>query len=268
MTMKSYKVFIVSVSVALIPLCARAQGTVNPLETDFGARLSVSVDKKLVKGLHLVADGEMRLSDNFTDPGRLQAGLGLTYKLNDTFKFGAGYVFIERRNSSGVWNPRHRFYADGKVSFRAGLWRFSLKERFQYTRREFRNLYENNPNSLSLKSRFKVSYKGFGPVTPYTYVELRNVFNDPSVKAVWSTSDTIYGNYQFNGYNDAYINRLRGALGAEWRIDRRNSLDFFVLTDYCYDKAIDIDSSLENLKSLTYDQSLNISAGIGYLFSF
>ena len=253
---------------ALWPVLGFAQGTVNDLETDFGARINVSVNKKLAKGLHLVADGEVRMTDNFSSLGRYQAGIGITYKINPVFKVGAGYVFIEKLNSSSEWKPRHRVYADASATLKAGDWRFSLKETLQLTHRNLNNVYQHNPNSLALKSRFKVSYKGFSDITPYAYVEMRNVFNDPACSATWSTTSLSYSNYSFTGYTDAYVNRLRGSLGAEWKLSKHHTLDFFVLGDYCYDKNIDTDSKGTELHSLTYDQSFNTALCIGYQFSF
>ena len=252
----------------LLPLAAKAQGTVNDLETDFGARLSASVDKKLMKGLHLVADTEARFVDNFSSLGRWEAGLGVTYKIDKYFKVGGGYTFIEKMNSAGEWKDRHRFYVDGTATLRAGDWRFSLKEKLQLTYRDYNNTYEHNPYSLALKSRVKVSYKGFDDWTPYGAVELRNVFNDPTCSATYNASTGKYSNYKFTGYNDAYINRVRGVIGTEWKIDKQNALDFFILGEYCYDKALDVEKDGPTLKSLTYDQSFNAAICVGYSFSF
>lgn len=247
---------------------ARAQGSVNAMENDFGGRFSVTADKKIVKGVHLFAEGEVRMSDNFSSLGRYQAGMGVTWKITDVFKVGTGYTFIQKQNSEGTWKPRHRVYLDGAVNLKAGYWRFSIKERLQLTHREVNNAYQNNPNSLALKSRFKIAYKGLHDVTPYGYIELRNVFNDPSVKATWSTTSLSYADYSFGGYNDAYINRVRGSLGAEWKLSKKHALDFFLLTDYNYDKNIDTDAAGTTLKSLTWDQGINVSLGVGYKFSF
>ena len=230
--MKQCKHIIVSLVVLFVPVMVRAQGTVNEMDNDFGGRVNVTLDKKLAKGLHLSADVEARFSDNFTSMGRYQAGLGFSWKINNYFKVGTGYMFIQKQNSEGTWKPRHRVYLDGSVNLRAGDWRFSLKERLQYTHRNVNNTYQSNPNSIALKSRFKIAYKGFQQVTPYGYIELRNVFNDPSVKATWSTTSLAYSDYSFGGYNDTYINRVRGSLGAEWKLSKHHSLDFFLLTDY------------------------------------
>ena len=262
------KAILTVILIAVVPALASAQGTVNDLEQDFGARASLSLDKKLAKGLHLTATGEARMSDNFATFGRYQAGIGLSYKVNRNFKFGAGYIFIEKLNSDNEWKPRHRVYGDATVSLRAGDWRFSVKERLQLTHRDVNNTFQNNPNSVTLKSRVKISYKGHPSITPYGYVELRNVFNDPACSATWNTSSLTYTDYVFNGYTDGYVNRLRGSLGAEWKLSKQHALDLFVLTDYCYDKEVDTNAEGTKLKSLTYDQAFNVGLGIGYTFSF
>lgn len=247
---------------------SRAQGTVNSMENDFGGRLSLSADKKITQGLHVVADGEVRFSDNFSSLGRYQAGLGLTWKVTDIFRVGAGYMFIQKQNSESKWKARNRVYLDGSINLRSGDWRFSLKERLQFTHQNVNNTYQTNPNSIAVRSRFKVTYKGWENISPYGYVEIRNVLNDPSVKATWNTASQSYSDYSFGGNNDAYINRVRGCLGAEWKLTKQHSLDLFLLTDYDYDKKIDTNSSGTRLKSLTYDRSIKVSIGIGYKFSF
>lgn len=253
---------------AAIPALANAQGTANDMETDFGSRFSATLDKKISKGFHWFAEGEIRTSDNFTDLGRYQAGTGLTYKISPNFKIGAGYLFINKKNSSDIWKPRHRFYGDASVGFNSGNWRFSVKERLQYTHREVGNPYQSNPNSLTLKSRLKVSYKASSALTPYGYIEFRNVLNDPACSATWNTANQSYSDYSFEGYNDAYLNRVRGSLGVDWKLDKRNSIDFYLLGDYCYDKNIDTNAEGTKLKSLTYDRTFKGWLGIGYKFSF
>lgn len=243
---------------------------VNDLTTDLGGRFSVAADKKLAKGLHLAVEGEVRLADNFSSLGRWQAGAGLTYKVNQYLKVGGGYLFIDKLKSSGEWSPRHRVYFDARGRIAAGGWRFSLKERLQITHRNAAdmNIYQSNPNLLSLKSRVMAEYTGFRLVSPYVYVEARNVFNDPACTATWSTVDQAFGNYSFTGYTDAYFNRLRSAVGLEWNLSKQHAIDFTLMGDYCYDKNIDTNAEGTKLKSLSYDRAFNTSICIGYKFSF
>ena len=249
----------------LAPLVSGAQSVSDP-ESDFGARFSFTADYKIIKGLHVAASTEVRFVDTFSTFGRVDAGIGLSYKINNTFKLGGGYLFIDKLGSSGAWNPRHRFYLDGTATLRAGDWRFALKEKIQLTHRDYNNLYEHNPNSLELKSRIKVSYKGLGEWVPYTAVELRNVFNDPTCSATLNNGK--YTDYNFTGYNDMYLNRIRGTLGAEWEISKAHAIDFYLLGEYCYDKVLDVDKDGPTLKSLTYSQTFNAALCVGYKFSF
>lgn len=197
----------------MMPASLWAQGTDSDLETNAGGRLSVEMDRKIKKGVHVMADAELRMSDNFSDIGRYQVGLGMSYKVNDWLKTQAGYVLIEDMNSSGEWNPRHRLYLDLTGTLKSGQWRFSLKEKLQLTHRRGVNAYQTTPNALSLKSRIKAEYKGFGSISPYAYAEFRTALNDPSCSAKWD--GTSYSDYSFTGYNDVYLNRVRSAVGLE-----------------------------------------------------
>lgn len=259
--------FIVAAILAISTvLPAAAQGTVTDLGSEVGGRISAEADYKISKGLHLSAGLELRTRDNFSSIGRVQASLALSYKFTKWLKGSAGYIFMENKNSSAVWKPRHRAYADLTGTLRSGDWRFSLKERLQLTHRSGSNIYQTTPNALASKTRLKVSYKGFGSISPYACAEFRVALNDPACSATWDGS--AYSNYSFLGYNDVYLNRVRGSLGAEWKLDKRNSLDFFLLGDWCHDKVIDTNKEGTKLKSLTFERRWLTSLGIGYIFSF
>lgn len=254
---------------AIFPLMVSAQITTNPLETELGARVGLTLDKKLTKGLHLQLEGEARTTDNFTDIGRYDAGLSLYYKLNKPFKFGLGYDLIEKKNSDGEWKMRHRVYADAKATLHAGDWNFSLRERLQLTHKDVNAIKKQaTPNSLALKSRIQATYKGFSQWEPYAYVELRNVFNDPACSATWSTVSQTFADYEFLGYNHAYLNRIRGSIGAEWKLDSHNSFDFYILTDYCKEKETDTADNGTRLKALYWEQTFYGAFCVGYKFSF
>lgn len=260
-----------TLALVLIPIClsASAQGTGSALASDFRTRSSLDLDWKLAKGLHLEAGYELRSEDSFGRLDRHQASVGLSYKFTDWLKAGASYTYIYHHKNSGAWTPRHRFNADVTLSWKTGQWRFSLKEQLRLTHKtESLNPYQETPNPLMLKSRIKVQYKGWKPLEPYAYVEARNVFNDPSCSATWSTASLAYANYKFGGYNDAYFNRLRGAVGLEWKVSRHSAFDFYTMVDYCYDKSLDVNKSGTYLKSLTYERALNTIVGVGYKFSF
>ena len=100
--------------------------------------------------------------------------------------------------------------------------------------------------------------------------------NDPSCNATWNSASQTYSDYSFGGYDDIYLNRVRGSIGVDWKVDKRNAFDFFLLGDYCNDKEIDTnrygsESWQENglvLKSLTYQTGTNLTFGVAYRFAF
>ena len=261
-----YRMAILALCCALLPVCASAQGTDNEQESAIRGRIGAQVDKKIVKGLHVALDGELRTEDNFSDVGRWQAGVSVSYKFLPFLKASVGGLYISNRNGSRECDPRQRVYGDLMVTLKWGDWRFSLKERLQMTHREVNNKFQDVPNALALKSRIKASYKGFGAVEPYAFVELRAALNDPACTATWNGSS--YTSYAFKGYSDTYLNRTRAALGVEWSLSKQHAIDFYVLNDWCRDKNIDTNKEGTKLKSLTYDRQFLTSLGIGYSFSF
>ncbi|MBO6169101.1 MAG: DUF2490 domain-containing protein [Bacteroidales bacterium] len=253
----------------ILTIPALAQGTVNPVVSDFRTRTSLEADWKLAKGLHLEGGYELRTENSFGAIDRHQAELGISYKINKWLKTGASYTFIYHNRGDKGWTPRHRLSADVTLGFKSGDWRFSLKEQLRFTHKtESMNPCQEVRNPLMLKSRAKVQYKGFSRIEPYAFFEVRNIFNDPSCSATWSNTSLAYSNYSFGGYDDTYINRLRGALGLEWSVSRHSAIDIYAMLDYCYDKNLDVDKTHTYLKSLTWDQSLNTIVGVAYKFSF
>ena len=250
------------------------------LDPEFGGRVSVSVDKKITKGLHASLEEEVRFDNNFGSLDRLQTTLGISYKVHPNIKLGLGYALINgyRANSESFKNPRHRFMADATGTLHLGNWNLSLKERFQMTRRtgDF-NLYQNPQNALTLKSRLKAQYKGFGKVQPYAYFEVRNYLNAPVIEAAYDGSVYVTlddyseegeAGWFLTGFNGGYVNRLRGSIGVDVKLDKKNTLNFYFLGDYLMDKEVDANAEGTKLKSYTKETGFRGWIGAGYEFAF
>jgi len=234
-----------------------------------GGRLTAEIDKKLARGLHVYGNGEFRFDEDFSNLGRYQGTLGVSYKVNSYLKTGVSYTLIQKKNSSDEWGTRNRFTFDVTGSYRMGDFKLSLRERVQVTHRNGSvNEYQNNKNGWVLRSRLMLQYKRIATWTPYAYAEIRNTLNAPEWTADYDETTKLYSNINFEGNKDLYINRVRGALGAEWEPSKRHSFDFYALYDYCYDKEIDTNKEGTKLKLLVYEKSYNISLCIGYKFSF
>lgn len=265
---------------ALLPLSAHCQ-TETALEPEYGGRFELSVDKKLAKGLHLCLSEEIRLADNFGTLNRLHTTAALSYKLNTNLRFGLGYALINPYSSSAkaFADSRHRLMADVTGILPVGDWRLSLKERFQATYRTGdMNEYQNPRTALTLKSRIKVSYNGFAHVKPFVYGEVRHYLNAPVIKANYNPgtgqyltdegSQTGEPGWFLDGFNGCYANRLRGALGTEYRIDKHNDIGLTILADRVSDKEVDANASGTKLKAYTRETGFKCWLTASYKFSF
>lgn len=256
----------------------KAQTDVD-LDPEFGGRLSVSVDKKLARGLHVSLEEEIRMDNNFSSFDRFHTTLGLSYKVNDYLKLGVGYAMINPYSSSNsaFKSSRHRLMLDATGSLRFGDWRLSLRERFQATYRSGdMNEYQNPRTALTLKSRLKLSYKGLRRLEPYAYVELRNTLNAPVISASYDGTNYLtsalsqYGEagWFIDSWSGVYVNRVRGSVGFDYRLSKASSIDVSLMADHIMDKVVDANAEGTKLKSYTRETGFVGWINIGYSYSF
>ena len=122
--------------IAFVPFALSAQTSVD-LDSEFGGRISVGIDKKIQKGLHVSLDEELRFGGNFNTFNRLQMNLGVDYKLMQHIKLGVGYSLINPYDTTekAFSGAKHRIVFSATGIVRYGQWRFALKEQFQLTHR-------------------------------------------------------------------------------------------------------------------------------------
>lgn len=260
------------------PIGAWGQTEVD-LDSEVGGRLSLQLNKKLSKGLHLTLEEEIRMDDNFGSFGRFHTTLGLTYKVTPELKVGVGYALINpySASDSAFKSCRHRLMADVTYTRRFGDWSLSLKERFQATYRTGdMNEYQNPRTALTLKSRLKVTYKGWRRWEPYGYVEMRNTLNAPVIKANWDGTHYVTDagsqvgdeGWFLDGFSGVYVNRWRGALGVEYRLSKASRLEGTLLFDKKTDKVVDANAEGTKLKSYTLEKGFMGWLCVGYSYSF
>lgn len=256
----------------------KAQTDVD-LDPEFGGRLSVSIDKKLARGLHISLEEEIRMDNNFGSFDRFHTTLGLSYKVNDYLKLGVGYAMINPYSSSdGAFkSSRHRLMLDATGGLRFGDWRLSLRERFQATYRSGdMNEYQNPRTALTLKSRLKLSYKGLRRLEPYAYVELRNTLNAPVISASYDGTNYLtsalsqYGEagWFIDSWTGMYVNRVRGSVGFDYRLSKASRIDISLMADRIVDKVVDANAEGTKLKSYTRETGFVGWINIGYSYSF
>lgn len=134
-------------------------------DNDFGTWLELGAEKKLPQNLSLDLEGELRMSDNSSQVGRIGVSAGLSYKIHKYLKAGVSYSFLEyykpekykdkskdeiEKDEDGdykhkvnygfdktpsYWRPRHRVNFELNSSVKLGKWlRISVRERYQFTR--------------------------------------------------------------------------------------------------------------------------------------
>lgn len=214
---------------------------------DFGMWTSVELEKKVNKKFSLGLEAEMRTRDDAGEMDRWSFGLSGSYKLTKWLKAGAGYTLLYDNNEkcsyyddeddegepwygkvkrqAQYWGIRHRVYAGLQGSVDVGRFKLSLRERWQYTYRPektaSRDFYEYDGTTGELmelvKDESEKTYKGKGKnvlrsrlqvdydipsckVDPYASVELTNA---------WS------------------VQKVRYTLGAEWKIRKVHTLNFY-----------------------------------------
>ena len=199
---------------ALMPLCALAQSD------DFGLDFSLEAQKKLSKKWSIGLEGEFRTRDNTKTVDRWSLGLGVDYKVTKWLKVSAGYAFLYDHNErisyyertddavlegdaevgdpkkcARYWAPRHRFNVSLTLDKKLfGDFRFSLRERWQYTYRPehtvserwsyLNQAYDGKEKTYSgkgrnvLRSRLQVEFDKKGcAFNPYANVEFFNAWS-------------------------------------------------------------------------------------------
>ena len=202
-------------------------------QDDVGSILSADVTKKIAKGLNVNFEEEFRTHANFSEIERFSHALEVSYKPFKYLKAGGVYNLINLNHEKRGWEIRHRyyFYATGYLEVRR--FTFSLRERYQSTKRQgvAQTATRANPK-LYLRSRLKADYNiRKSKFTPFASFELFNTLNDP----------------QKNG-----INQWRSMIGVDYKLNKKSELSFY----YRYTNYMDEDDIDKHY------------LGIGYSFKF
>lgn len=236
---------------------------------DFGLDFSVEAEKKIDKQWSVSLEGELRRRDDAKTNDRWSIGLGVDYKIAKWVKASAGYSLLYDntkrisysdqedvddgdfdevgmpKKCAQYWAPRHRFNVSltfDKKLF--GDFRFSLRERWQYTWRPEHTVSERwsyldeaydgkvktygGSGKNVLRSRLQVEYDRNGlSLTPYANVEFWNA---------WKLQKTRY------------------TVGLDWKLSKQHAVGAF----YYYQKVND-DDDLEPNRHLL---------GVSYKFKF
>lgn len=244
---------------------ANAQNTVLQREVldvveDVRGRMEGCVEWEATKDLSLEAGVEARFKNNMRSTDRIHTFIGATYDISKHLAIGGEYILINMYDSeiNGWESNRHRVNCNIEGDVKVGDVELSLRERVQMTfRTDEVKLYEKaNPEAI-LRSRLMATYKiPKSRWSPYLLFELHNTLNTPKPMAKLE---------YYNGETFCYVNRLRGGVGAKYRINRNNRLDFYYYIDF--DRSYDIDYKKSGvIKPVALERELRHIFGISYKF--
>lgn len=251
---------------AILLNTANAQsGVPKPYEKDVvedvRGRTEGAIEWGITKNLSLEAGVEARFKDNIGSLDRIHTFVGATYDIGKHFEIGGDYILINMYDSEvRAWeSKRHRANINVEGEFEVGDFEFSLRERVQATfRTDSVNRYEKSNPEAILRSRFMATYKiPHSRWSPYLLFELHNTLNAPKPVANFKTDEYDVENY---------ITRYRGGVGAKYRINRNNRLDFFYYIDFDRSYNIDYKSNKGDIKGYQLERELRHIFGISYKF--
>ena len=197
--------------------------------------------------------------------------IALSYK-HPQFKYikaDAGYVLkLMKKDTTAVEKiMRHRVFFGVTGSYRYENWSFSLRERFMTEIRMgdidqhvATGYYQSNRAEWYLRSKIEVAYHAVSkPLKPYIWCEMVNTLNANPLQQYYANNDPSNGGHQ-------YIRRVRSAIGVEWRLNKRNSLDFCYRFNYGYDRDVNVKPNSQKI-ILTEERSFQHAIGITYSFN-
>ncbi len=251
----------------LLALSLALASTSKAQNDDFGAWLDVGLTKVLPRGFTVGGEAEMRTRSNSTKTDRLGIGVNATYKPSKYVKLGASYEFMDsykdgkgkiKYKSDGTtiknykythsyWRPRHRLCFEVTPTIRvAKLVRFSLRERYQYTRKAGLTLDRD-------KYKYDLGYEQWNatpdpkdkPAKDEHALRSRLKVEIDKKKLAWSPFVSAETK---NTFRHMRLTAVRAMAGTEYKVNKRNSLSLaYVLT---YDKQDELRS---HALSLSYD---------------
>lgn len=247
----------------LLSLCVHSQGD------DLGSQLAVEMVKKLDKHIRLDITVEMRTRDDLSAIDRLSADFGVRWELFPWLQLSGGYVFIgdyckrishykerdrdvrkgkaevgDRKNLREFWRVRNRAYASFTASRQWGHFKLSLRERWQYTYR-FQRIVEQRYNYVYQKSdNAPHLYKGGA----------KNVLRSKLEAAYKPQAIPLKPYASVESYNSWELEKIRYTVGAEWKLNKRNSFDAFYR--YNYKKNHDDDDPCRHMIGLIWQMKI------------
>lgn len=198
--------------------------------------------------------------------------VGVDFRTSPYFKAGLGYTLIlidhdgkKSTSYDNYWTTRHRLQVDATGNLRINQWKLSLCERaLANIRFDDINSLEKNQVDLLLRSKLSAEYTCRRyPLKPYAFFELSNTLNAIGVSGVDENSVPI----KIDGN---YIEKIRLCAGLKYRINTRNSLEFYYRFDIGNDRDINYDYKKDKvtIKQIDVVELRTYTSIVGINFNF
>jgi hypothetical protein len=262
-------------------------------KSDFGVWTSIEGSTKLNKQLELSLEGEYRTQDMSSMTERIATGISLSYKNKNFLPFlkadvgysfmsmnyqgettikyeteedgsyeldGAGNPIPKHMNvDDAYWVARHRFTASLTGSVKWGRFKFSLRERYQFTHRM--RSYCDRERYYYFESLKKWDYELSDFEQPELLTDEKKSKSDHKLRSRLAVSYDIkkcpfepFAEVEvYNELDNAFAyDKIRYTVGTEYKINKEHKLKLY----YRYQDYADIDEVSGHV------------LGIGYAFEF
>lgn len=181
---------------------------------DAGMWATLTIQHPLTKKINFVIDQELRLKENYQRINLFYTNVGIDYKLNKSIKISPTYRAIQKKRLEGTYSYRHRLMLD--VTLKKKLKKFTLSERVRYQIevQDFNTSKKGKLTEQFLRFKTDLKYTATEKITPYFSCEFRYQIHAPR------GDGPLYD----NGFH-----RVRNVLGAEYEINKKNSINVYYL---------------------------------------
>lgn len=224
--------------IILFVYCSGLSPLLSQVRQDAGMWATLSLQHALNKKINLVIDEEFRIKENYQRINLFYTNVGVDYKVNKFLKISPTYRAIQKKRLDGNYSYRHRLMLD--VTVKKKIKKITLSERVRY-QIEVQDFYTSKKGKFPeqyLRLKTDVKYDIGKKITPYYSIEFRYQIRNPR------GDGPVYD----NGFH-----RVRNVLGAEYEINKKNSINLY----YLFQTEFDI-STPESIYILGIGYSLTI----------
>ena len=255
--------------------CLLLASTMAMAQSDFGVWTSIEGSTKLNKKMELSVEGEYRTQDMSSMTERISGAVNLSYKDKNFLPFlkaDVGYTFMymnylgetdikydfdEGREipkhmnvDAPYWTARHRATASFTGSFKWKRFKFSLRERYQYT-------YRMPSQCARTRYYYLASTGQWNYNSPIYMTDEKEAKSDHKLRSRLSVSYDIkkcpfepYAEVEiYNELDNAFAyDKVRYTIGTEYKIDKNNKLKVY----YRYQDYADIEDPNVHVLGLSY----------------